>query len=583
MMTRKNSKNEALRLLSGVLVAAALSAGSVQAQDSHHDNRHQNSQHSGKHSESHQHQGKGTDLHKDSHKHNPKTHHQHGHKDDHKHSLKDKHKHKDQPMVGVTADYGIQYWGIPYAEPPVGELRWKAPQPVDFVSGFSATSPGPNCPQAPSPFGVPSVSEDCLYLNVFQPKKKKGLLAHSKSPVMVWLHGGALTYGEGHTYDPQKLVEQGVVVVTLNYRLGALGFMAHPALSEESGGTSGNYGLMDQQAALRWVQKNIHHFGGDAKRVTVFGESAGGLSVSALMASPSAKGLFHRAIIQSGAYGLAQPTQQQWEMMGMGRAAAMGCSDQSAECLRSLGVEQILAHQDIGEVGWLPVVDGVLLPKSMKESFEKGEFHRVPVMQGTTRDEYSLFVALSFELAGNPVTADNYLEAITQLGIPAAGAPLVAASYPLADYASPAAALSAVGTDVVFACNSLAAIKVISRFVPTFGYEFNDPNAPQAILPPVSFAYGAYHSSELQYLFGTAGRPHGELLNREQKKLSEAMVRYWTSFAKYGSPNLTGAPLWVRYGDNFELMQSLAPSRPSAINNFSTVHKCDLWEALQAG
>lgn len=488
---------------------------------------------------------------------------------------------QSRAMTGVSTSYGTQYWGIPYAQPPVGELRWQAPRLLEFVEGYEAVSPGPSCPQGPSPFGVASVSEDCLYLNVFQPKAKKSLLAQVKNPVMVWLHGGALTYGEGFTYDPQKLVEEGVVVVTVNYRLGALGFMAHPALSAENRGASGNYGLMDQQVALRWVQKNIHRFGGDPQRVTVFGESAGGLSVHALLASPSAKGLFHRAIIQSGAYGLAQPTQQQWEMMGLGRAAAMGCTDQTATCLRSLSVEQILAHQDAGEVGWLPVVDGAVLPKTMKEAFHKGEFHRVPVMQGTTRDEYSLFTALSFELAGNPVTAENYVASIAQLGIPAEAAPLVAAFYPLAAHTSPAAALTAVGTDALFACNSLSAIKTLSRFVPTYGYEFNDPNAPQNILPPASFPYGAYHSAELQYLFGTGGQPHGVLLNRDQKKLSTAMVRYWTSFAKFGNPNLAGAPLWVRYGNNFELMKSLAPARPDTINNFAAVHQCDFWEALR--
>lgn len=490
---------------------------------------------------------------------------------------------KEQPMTGITTPSGTQYWGIPYAEPPVGELRWKAPRLLAYIEGYQAVTPGLSCPQGPSPFGVASVTEDCLYLNVFQPKTGKGLQGQAKNPVMVWFHGGALTYGEGFTYDPQKLVEEGVLVVTVNYRLGALGYMAHPALSAENGGASGNYGLQDQMAALRWVQNNIHRFGGDPKRVTIFGESAGGLSVSALLTAPAAKGLFHRAIIQSGAYGMAQPTQQQWEQMGLGRAAAMGCTDQTASCLRSLSVEQILAQQDAGEVGWLPVVDGVTLPQTMVEAFAKGEFHRVPVIQGTTRDEYSLFTALSFELAGNPVTAANYVTAIAQLGIPAAVAPWVAAVYPPEAYTSPAAALTAVGTDSLFACNSLAATKVISRFVPTFAYEFNDRSAPQKLLPPVSFPYGAYHSSELQYLFGTGGRPHGELLNREQKKLSQAMVRYWTSFAKNGNPNQAGAPMWVRYGDKQQLMQSLSPVRPAPINNFAAVHHCDFWSVLREG
>lgn len=566
-MIRRQSKKDVVVPLLGGMLLMTLGAGNLSAHDGR---QHYANVHSPQHQAGHP---PGHANHNSEHK----NHNKHNH---HKHNSGKK---KQQPMVGVSTPSGTRYWGIPYAEPPVGELRWKAPRQLDYVEGYQATSPGPSCPQGPSPFGVASVSEDCLYLNVFQPKPKKGLLSQVKNPVMVWLHGGALTYGEGFTYDPQKLVEEGVVVVTINYRLGALGFMAHPALSAENGGASGNYGLMDQQAALRWVQKNIHRFGGDPKRVTIFGESAGGLSVHAQMASPGAKGLFHRAIIQSGAYALAHPTQQQWEMVGLGRAAAMGCADQSAACLRSLGVEQILAHQDIGEVGWLPVVDGTVLPKTMKDAFGRGEFHRVPVIQGTTRDEYSLFTALSFEMAGNPVTAENYVASISQLGIPAEAAPLVAAFYPLTAYASPASALTAVGTDALFACNSLSAIKTLSRFVPTFGYEFNDPHAPQGILPPASFPYGAYHSSELQYLFGTGGQPHGVMLSRDQKKLSTAMVRYWTSFAKHGTPNLTGAPMWVRYGGNFELMKSLEPVRPVTINNFSATHQCDFWEALQGG
>lgn len=490
------------------------------------------------------------------------------------------HGHDDKNTVsGIETDYGTKYLGIPYAEPPVGELRWKAPQAVELPENFDATTAGPGCPQAPSAFGLPSVSEDCLYLNVYRPEPKKGIFGHIKKPVMVWIHGGAFTYGEGHTYDPEKLVEEGVVVVTVNYRLGALGFMAHPALSAE-GGASGNYGLMDQQAALQWVQENIESFGGDPDRVTIFGESAGGLSVHAQIASPKAAGLFSGAIVQSGAYALSQPTLQQWEYLGAGLAAAMGCPDQSLTCLRSLSVEQILANQDPGPVGWLPVVDGDLLPETMQAALQTGNFNKVPVIEGTTRDEYSLFAALSFDLVGNPVTADNYYAAIAQTGIPVEAVPAVASFYPLAAHASPGAALTALGTDFLFACNSLSSIKMLSQHVPTYAYEFNDPNAPQTSLPPVSFPYGAFHSSEIQYLLGTNGNAHGIYLNPEQKKLSDAMVRYWASFAKFGTPNLSGAPLWVRYGDNYELMKSLEPSRPATINNFSETHQCDLWSAV---
>ncbi|WP_439134886.1 carboxylesterase/lipase family protein [Pseudomaricurvus sp.] len=486
----------------------------------------------------------------------------------------------DNTMTGVETDYGTKYLGIPYAEPPVGDLRWKAPQLLEFPEDYDATTVGAGCPQAPSAFGLPSVSEDCLYLNVYEPEKKRGFWGHIKRPVMVWIHGGAFTYGEGHTYDPEKLVEEGVVVVTVNYRLGALGFMAHPALTAEGGGASGNYGLMDQQAALQWVQDNIERFGGDPDRVTIFGESAGGLSVHAQIASPKAEELFSGAIIQSGAYALAQPPLQQWEYLGAGLAAAMGCPDQSLSCLRSLSVEQILANQDPGPVGWLPVVDGDVLPQTVQSALQSGDFNKVPVIEGTTRDEYSLFTALNFDLVGNPVTAENYYTAIAQSGIPVEAVPAVASFYPLEAYSSPGAAVTALGTDFLFACNSLSSIKLLSQHVPTYGYEFDDPNAPQILLPPVSFPYGSFHSSEIQYLLGTNGQAQGVNLSDEQKQLSDDMVRYWTSFAKFRTPNLSGAPLWIRYGSNYELMKSLKPTGPVSFNNFAEAHQCDLWSAV---
>lgn len=486
-------------------------------------------------------------------------------------------------ITGVATEYGAQYMGIPYAEPPVGELRWKAPELRALPSNLDATTAGSGCPQGLSVFGTASVSEDCLFLNVYQPKSKRRFSRHHKNPVMVWIHGGALTYGESDAFDPAKLVEQGVVVVTINYRLGALGFMAHPAMTAEGEGASGNYGLMDQRAALQWVQKNIERFGGDPKRVTIFGESAGGLSVHAHIASPQSQGLFQRAIIQSGAYALSQPELSQWEYLGYGLAAGMGCPDQSLECLRSLSVEQILANQDPGPVGWLPIVDGAVLSQSVLSALQLGEFNKVPVIEGTTRNEYSLFTALSFDLTGNPVTSENYYQSIAQTGIPIEAVAAVAAYYPLENYSSPSAALSALGTDFLFACNSLSSTKLLSQYVPTYSYEFNDPNAPQTTLPPVSAPYGAYHGSEIQYVLGVNGVELGTYFDEGQKSLSKSMIRYWTSFAKYGNPNFSGAPLWIRYGSNYTLTKSLEPARPVTINNFSQTHQCDLWSAVLGG
>src|ERR1700677_3270820 len=217
-----------------------------------------------------------------------------------------------------------EFLGIPYAAPPVGPLRWQPPQPAASWSGVrDATQFAPHCPQLASPFGQASTSEDCLFLNVFTPSRGE---AGARHPVMVWIHGGALVTGESNDYDPTKLVEDGVTVVTINYRLGALGFLADPALADANG-QSGDYGLMDQQAALRWVQRNIANFGGNPRNVTLFGESAGGLSVLSQVASPAARGLFAKAIAESGSYNLTQASLASAETAGQAFAAKAGCAD----------------------------------------------------------------------------------------------------------------------------------------------------------------------------------------------------------------------------------------------------------------
>ena len=314
---------------------------------------------------------------------------------------------------------------------------------------------------------------------------------------MVWIHGGALVSGESDDYNPAKLVEDGVTVVTINYRLGALGFLAHPALADANG-QSGDYGLMDQQAALRWVQRNIASFGGNPHNVTIFGESAGGLSTLSQVASPQARGLFDRAIVESGSYNLTQASLSSAEAAGEAFAASAGCASQTAACLRSLPVSAILASENTA--GYTPNINSEVLPETLKTAFATGNFNRVPIINGTNRDEWRLFVALS-ELEGNPVTASNYQSMISStLGVSPAVAAVIAARYPLSAFPSPAIALGAVGTDAIFACPALTIDQSVSHFVPTFGYEFNDENAPENFLPPVSFPYGAAHATEIQYL-----------------------------------------------------------------------------------
>jgi para-nitrobenzyl esterase len=342
---------------------------------------------------------------------------------------------------------------------------------------------------------------------------------------------------------------------------------------------------MDQQAALQWVQENIHLFGGDKNRVTLFGESAGGLSVHAHLASPASSGLFHRAIIQSGAYALDQPSLQQWEALGGALAYKMGCPDQSLECLRSLDVSTILANQDPGAMGWLPIVDGAFLPQTIKQSLLNGQFNQVPVMQGTTKDEYTLFTALSFDLVGNPVTEANYQQAIEAIGLPASAAPILASYYPPQAYTTPGSALSALGTDFLFACNGLTSTRLLSDFVKVYHYEFNDSQAPQFTLPPVSFPYGAYHGSEIQYVMATNGRPFASGMSDTQIELADDMISYWSNFAASGNPNIgrERGPLWIRYGDRRTFTQSLQPGGSVLQRDFSQSHQCDLWNAVLGG
>jgi len=482
---------------------------------------------------------------------------------------------------GVANGAVDEFLGLPYAAPPVGPLRWRPPQPAASWTGVrAATAFAPHCPQAASPFGQASTSEDCLYLNVFTPRRDRPGPGH---PVMVWIHGGALVTGESNDYDPTKLVEDGVTVVTINYRLGALGFLAHPALADGQG-QSGDYGLMDQQAALRWVQRNIAAFGGDPHDVTIFGESAGGLSTLSQVASPEARGLFKRAIVESGSYDLTQAPLATAEAAGEAFAAKAGCASQTAACLRSLPVSTILADEDTG--GYTPNLNTEVLPESLKTAFATGDFNRVPIINGTNHDEWRLFVALS-TLEGDPVTAANYQSMIAStLGVPASAAAVIAAEYPLSAYASPSVALGAVGTDAIFACPALTIDQSVSRYVPTFGYEFNDENAPENFLPPVGFPYGAPHASEIQYLMDLPTTAFPGTLSAAQQQLAATMKRYWTDFAKHGFPSSafpSGTPFWPRFNDVTQTMESLAPATPQTETDFATSHNCGFWAALQAG
>jgi para-nitrobenzyl esterase len=484
---------------------------------------------------------------------------------------------------GTTAGTVDEFLGIPYAAPPTGNLRWRPPQPpADWQGVRDATQFAPSCPQPPGPFAPAGpFSENCLYLNVYTPALPGGAAQHR--PVLVWIHGGGLTEEAGRNYDGSKLAAAGTVVVTTNYRLGALGFLAHPALASRPGGPAGNYGLMDQQAALRWVQDNIAHFGGDPGKVTIAGQSAGGLSVLAQMVSTGARGLFQRAIIESGAFALNQQPLATAEAVGEAFAAQAGCPDQSAACLRQLPVADLVSPNFVEIPG---VVDGKVLTEPIGTALAAGRFARVPVLNGTNHEEEAIFVSIGltvsqgtdvpiFEPLANP---GNYQADIAAaLGVPAARAAQIAAEYPPG--ADPVAAFTALVGDASFACPALHIDQLTSQRVPTYAYEFNDDTAPQPFTPSGLVPPVATHESELAYLFDLPNAPFPPQLSTGQQALAASMRAAWAQFAATGSPTTAAVP-WPAFGRaDSARMLSLVPPQPQAETDFAARHHCAFWAA----
>jgi len=493
-------------------------------------------------------------------------------------------------VIGFRTEGMNAFLGIPYAASPIGDLRWRPPQRYGTFPGsfLEATEFGSECTQAGGG------SEDCLFLNVFTPPSASGNGVGPGLPVMFWIHGGGLIDGSSDGYDPKWLVKNGVIVVTINYRLGYLGFFAQSAIDAESH-LKGNYGLMDQQSALRWVRRNIAAFGGDPRRITIFGESAGGQSVYANLASPLAAGQFSGAIAESGSYAefqdyfsyvisLAQGETKGSAGVPSGAAIAdsVGCTNQKASCLRSVPASTVVAGEPFP---LYPFVDGTLLTQTIGAAFASGEFNHVPVISGTNHDEYRLFVALDYDLVGNPILTSTEYDTAVNAVWGSSLASDVLALYPFSSYPFGGEALGASGTDGIFSCPARNADLLLSNFVPTFAYEFNDENAP----PPQSafgglltFPLGAYHSSELPYLFKGAdvfGLPVS--LSPKQKQLSDAMVSYWTQFAKTGDPNTSGEPVWSPYSGSSDQFQSLIPPVPVVKSNFATDHQCStFWDTF---
>ncbi|HZX08416.1 carboxylesterase/lipase family protein [Kribbella sp.] len=473
---------------------------------------------------------------------------------------------------GVAVDGTAAFRGIPYAAAPTGELRWRAPRPAASWPGVrDATKYAPGCPQGAGIAPPGALSEDCLYLNV----STAALHPATKRPVLVWIHGGGLTADSGSNYDGTKLAKAGAVVVTINYRLGALGFLAHPALASRPGGASGNYGLMDQQAALRWVQRNIGRFGGDPHNVTIAGESAGGLSVLAHVTAPSSKGLFQRAIVESGAFALEQEPLAKAEVTGEEFAAKVGCADQTAACLRKVPVQALVDNAATASVTIPGVVDGAVLKESIGTALAAGRFNHVPVLNGSNHDEEALFtlggrvVSRGYNVGyTSPVTPQNYEANIAAaLRVIPAQAAAIAADYPLSAYPSPDKAFGTLIGDATFACGA----QQVTKWTSAHAYEFNDDTAPFLFAPAGALSV-ATHGSEMWYLFDLPNAPFPAPLNAQQTALADSMRAAWVKFAATGNPSTAAVP-WPASGRNGAVLSLKLPA-PQVSTDFAARHHC---------
>ncbi|HET7315561.1 carboxylesterase/lipase family protein [Salinisphaera sp.] len=491
------------------------------------------------------------------------------------------------PVQGKISQGMREFLGIRYAAPPVGNLRWRPPQaPDEWTEVKEATQYEARCSAGKTIdlFGTTSTDEDCLFLNVFAPQNTS---ATAELPVMVWIHGGGLKDGSANDYNPVKLVRQGdVIVVTINYRTNVFGFLALPGLDSE-GHKFANYGIMDQQFALKWVKSNISKFGGDPDNVTIFGESAGGLSVLANLISPTAEGLFDRAIVESGSYTSLSTPQSlaSAEERGQAFAKAVNCQSsapsQTVACLRALSVEEIQSEgsQYVQSNASL-TLDGVVLTKTQRQAFESGDFNQVPVIIGTNKDEYRNFIGLEEYGTGKVVNDAEYEARIKQSY--GAVASKVLAQYPVEDYPRADVALAAPATDSVFVCPALRKAELLKEKVPTYYYEFADRTAPvyQHAAP---IPYGAYHSGEIQYLFkgfnGARGRKVS--LNDAQKMLSSVMIDYWTQFARNGNPNGDATPQWPLFSKNQFMSLNIPKSEAMSLSSLRQEHHCDFWDSIQ--
>ena len=494
-------------------------------------------------------------------------------------------------VIGLDKDGVREFLRIPYAAAPVGPLRFRPPQPPEpWTEERELITPSDPCPQGVS-FAGGGV-EDCLFVNVWVPETPR---TSGALPVMVWLHGGAFIFGSGsdaYYSGASFAATQGVIVVNLNYRLGAFGFLAHPGFAAEDPAypSSGNWGIDDQFAALQWVQRNIAAFGGDPDKVTLFGESAGGYSTCAHYVAPRTQNLFRAAISESGlcTTSVLELTRAEAEAAAIGVADTLGCTGDSsavAACLRGKTVMELVDATNPIQVGappggpfyqggppleTLPNVDGFVIAKPLREAFASDELAARPLILGATRDEGTLFHTSLFATI---VEDEAQYRAALARRFPADRIDEIVARYPISAFPNANRAIAEVSGDAFFVCPARRTARAVSAKAPTFYYSFQQEPS-QAFMPDL----GVFHSAEIPFLFATDPRYPLARAGETGKPTTELIQAYWAQLAATMDPNHAGAPAWPRYERATE--QHLVIANDPTVGSAYKSALCDFWDGV---
>ena len=493
----------------------------------------------------------------------------------------------DGLLAGSQGAQVTSFLGIPYAQAPVGDLRWRAPQPTQTWDGVrDATQFGGTCTQGSGwdpGYEQETLNEDCLYLNVYVPSDPA---TRGPLPVLVWNHGGGNTGGAGRDTNPARfLASQDAVFVTINYRLGAMGWLDTAGLEAESAadgtadGSAGNFGLLDQQAALSWVQENIGAFGGDARNVTLAGQSAGASNTCAQLASPAAQDLFTKAVLQSG--GCTGRDPQVAREAGQAFATVAGCPDPATQltCLRAKSPAEILAAQKLAPTGGGAVYGNPVVPESPATLLAQGRLTNKPVIVGGTSDESQQSVFGAYDYKGQPLTEQTYADLVRTTYSTAAED--ILALYPAANFWSPTVAWGTVQSDQR-ACTVQTLRSRLAADTATWTYEFAEQEGPAFTSIwrlGVDYPFGATHVNDLGYLWDYLGTSLP--FDADQQELSQTMQTFWGDFTRSGNPNGTTTPEWPRYDQSAQVMRFVAPGSaavPTA--QVSADHGCGLWDRV---